>query len=145
MAATKPNATGAPGYSETLPCVKESAGIARRLVRAALETWKLEALIEVSELVVSELASNSIMHSGSPHMRVAVDRTGDDRVRVAVSDKSRQAPATSHASDEDESGRGLLLVEAFAERWDTDYRLWGKVIWAEMVAPPAPCAGGSNE
>ncbi|QUI35727.1 ATP-binding protein [Streptomyces alfalfae] len=140
MAATKPNALGAPGYSETLPCVMESAGTARRLVRAALETWNLGTLVEDAELVVSELASNSITHSGSRLMRVAVDRIGDYRVCIAVSDKSRQAPAAGHVSDEDESGRGLFLVEAFAERWDTDYRAWGKVVWAELVAKPASCA-----
>ncbi|WP_447041948.1 ATP-binding protein [Streptomyces sp. DSM 118878] len=144
MAMTKPNATGAPGYSETLPCIKQSAGAARRLVRRALETWNLGSLIEDSELVVSELVSNSITHSGSRFMRVVVDRTGENSVRISVSDRSRQAPVTGRAGDEDDSGRGLFLVEAYAERWSTDYRPWGKIVRAELVTVPAPQRGGSN-
>ncbi|MFI5885910.1 hypothetical protein [Streptomyces sp. NPDC051554] len=30
------------------------------------------------------------------------------------------------------SGRGLLLIDALAERWGTDVYRWGKQVWAEL-------------
>lgn len=134
MTATRPNAIGAPGYSETLPCIEVSAHTARRLVRAALETWKLQNLIEDGELIVSELVGNSVKHSGCRFLRVVVDRTGEHCVRIAVSDRSRKEPAPNTADPDDEASRGLSLVDAYADCWGTERRAWGKIVWAELVA-----------
>ncbi|MEU1281807.1 ATP-binding protein [Streptomyces sp. NPDC005805] len=126
--------TGHPGYSETLPCTAESAESARRLVRAALVAWGMKPVADDGALIVTELVANAVRHTEARHIRVVVERTSDERVRVGVADKSRVAPQLRHASDSDVHGRGLTLVDALATRWWTDLRPWGKCVWAELRA-----------
>ncbi|MEX2984277.1 ATP-binding protein [Streptomyces sp. C36] len=133
MIATRASATGVPGYSETLPCEAESASEARRLVRAALNTWDLSSLTDNGVLVVSELVTNSVQHSRCSTLRVSVERRSENRVRVAVSDRSRRMPVPDAPEAKATSGRGLVIVEALADDWNVDRRRWGKVVWAELV------------
>ncbi|WP_063736887.1 ATP-binding protein [Streptomyces sp. RTd22] len=134
MTVTRPIAIGAPGYSETMPCEPESASRARRLVRAALNTWDLGPLVEDGTLIISELVGNAARHSGCRLLRVSVRLPDRDRVRLAVTDKCLQPTTAQAPGSDDESGRGLLLVDALADRWDTEYRAWGKIVWAELRA-----------
>ncbi|SCK46774.1 Anti-sigma regulatory factor (Ser/Thr protein kinase) [Streptomyces sp. WMMB 714] len=126
--------TGVPGYSETLPRAPESVATARRLVRTALATWRLEQLSDSAALVVSELVTNAVQHARSSAIRVVVTRPGPASVHVAVVDKSRVAPVPCRASEDDEGGRGLALVELLADKWGADPLPWGKRVWAELVA-----------
>lgn len=133
MTATRPTAIGTPGYSETLPCEVVSAGRARLLISAALNAWGLGNLVDAGVLIVSELASNAARHSGCHLMRVSINRTAEGRVRIAVSDNSRTAPVVREPSSDAEAGRGMLLIDACAYRWDTDVYRWGKRVWAELL------------
>ncbi|MFI0777943.1 ATP-binding protein [Streptomyces sp. NPDC021212] len=134
MTMTSPNATGVPGYSETMPCEPASASRARRLVRAALNTWALTHMIDDGTLIISELVGNAARHSGCRLLRVSVRLPDRDRLRLAVTDKCTQAPTAQEPCCDDESGRGLVLVEAMADRWGTEHRTWGKIVWAELRA-----------
>ncbi|MGW5445019.1 ATP-binding protein [Streptomyces asiaticus] len=134
MTMTRPNAIGAPGYSETMPCEPTSASRARRLVRAALNTWDLGHLIDDGTLIISELVGNAARHSGCRLLRVSVRLPDRDRVRLAVTDKCPQPPTAQAPCCDDESGRGLVLVEAMSDRWGTEHRTWGKIVWAEFHA-----------
>ncbi|MGO4429272.1 ATP-binding protein, partial [Streptomyces sp. MCAF7] len=125
--------TGRPAYSQTLPCEPESARRARLLVRTACDTWHLPGLADRAALVISELVSNSVQHSGSRAMRVTVSRPAPDRVRLSVVDRSHAKPTQRTASEDDEHGRGLALVEAVSDHWGTDPLRWGKRVWAECV------------
>ncbi|MEU6083763.1 ATP-binding protein [Streptomyces sp. NPDC047108] len=129
---TRARPTGCPGYSETLPCEPESAATARRLVRAALLAWGLDGYVEDAVVVVSELVGNAVRHSGSRSLRVTVTRPGAARVRIGVVDKSTMPPRPGMPEDEDESGRGLVLVEDLAAVWGSDPLPWGKRVWAEL-------------
>ncbi|WP_078858461.1 ATP-binding protein [Streptomyces sp. NRRL F-2799] len=124
--------TGHPGYSETLPREPESAGTARRLVRAACTAWGLERLAQDCALVVSELVANAVRHARRESIRVVVERTAPSTVRVAVADFSRTVPTLCPPKDDEENGRGLHLVTALASNWGTDVRRWGKVVWADL-------------
>ncbi|CDR09841.1 ATP-binding protein [Streptomyces iranensis] len=132
---TRPAATGHPAYSQSLPCEAESAIRARRLVRAACTAWGLAPLAEAGALIASELVANSVAHSGSRCLRVTVSRPDARWVRVAVIDKSRAQPVQRTANADDESGRGLAIVEAISVRWGTDRLPWGKRVWADLRAP----------
>ncbi|WP_351222486.1 ATP-binding protein [Streptomyces sp. NPDC002133] len=132
MTATRANAMGAPGYSETLQCEPEAARRARLLVTAALHTWRLGDLTDASRLIVSELVSNAIDHTRCRLVRITVGLVGEGRVRIAVADKSRAAPALRGPGVSSETGRGLLLVNALSHRWGYDRHRWGKVVWAEL-------------
>jgi hypothetical protein len=60
-------------------------------------------------------------------------------VRVEVSDtRGERLPRIPPATTEDDGGRGLLLVEALADRWGCAARAGGgpgKTVWAECAAP----------
>jgi anti-sigma regulatory factor (Ser/Thr protein kinase) len=120
---------------------------ARHDARRVLAGWDLGALGEPAELVVSELVTNAIRASQAAgahrqvQLRLASDRA---RVLIEVQDGSPQPPVPAGATADDESRRGLCLVEAMSAAWD-----WyphpasgGKVVWALMPAaadgpPPA--------
>ncbi|MFJ9188297.1 ATP-binding protein [Streptomyces anulatus] len=128
----RPNATGAPGYSETLPCASESARRARVPTSTAMHTRGLAPLAEDGKLIVSELVSNVIVHTRCHLTRVAITRFGDGTVRIAVADTSPLAPAISISEDDSGSGRGLFLVDALSDRWGYDLHPASKVVWAEL-------------
>lgn len=48
-------------------------------------------------------------------------------------DKSRRSPVPRTAADDTENGRGLAVVQAVADRWGTELRRWGKLVWAECA------------
>ncbi|WP_405958961.1 ATP-binding protein [Streptomyces sp. NBC_00868] len=110
-----PDPLDLPLYAQTLPCVAESVATARQLVRKALDVWGLEALEASAVLVMSELVTNSVDHYGRDLIRVKAVRLGEDRVQVAVIDRSPNGPTVpKQPAPFDESGRGLFLVDALA-------------------------------
>lgn len=102
--------------------------------RNLLWEWRLAELAEGAELVVSELLTNAVAAS-RPSLDILPVRLWllSDAVRllILVWDTSPQPPLPTHTSEEAESGRGLLLVEAVCAEWD-----WyptpapgGKAVW----------------
>ena len=106
--------------------------------------WGLRNLADTIELVVSELVTNAVGastdHDGRPrytaehglacvHLRLSTDGVA---ALVEVWDENFQLPAPTLANLDDESGRGLMLVDALAERWGWDIPPSGrgKVVWA---------------
>ncbi|MFE9340954.1 ATP-binding protein [Streptomyces sp. NPDC007063] len=97
-------------------------------------------------LVVAELAANAVRHCGSigRDFRLRLTLTGTAsagrRLRVEVTDARADKPLPPRVSEppspEEESGRGLLLVDALADRWGdrTDDRIT-KTLWAELALP----------
>ena len=39
-------------------------------------------------------------------------------------------------ADGDETGRGLVPVDALSYRWGYDEMRWGKTVWAELAVTP---------
>ena len=68
------------------------------------------------ELVVSELATNVIEHTGSPTLTVSISRTSDDWM-VAVSDVTDLGILDDVALPDQTqaSGRGLFVVESIVD------------------------------
>ncbi|MGO4421217.1 ATP-binding protein [Streptomyces sp. MCAF7] len=128
----RPAATGRPSYSQSMPCEAMSVIRARRLVEAACTAWGLRDLAAPAALIVSELVTNTVAHSGCRCLRVTVSRPGPRWIRVAVTDKSHVLPTRRTAKDDDENGRGLAIVEAVSDRWGTDRLPWGKRVWGEL-------------
>jgi anti-sigma regulatory factor (Ser/Thr protein kinase) len=121
---------------------------ARLHARAVLTEWGLRGLAETAELIVSELVTNAVRASTGPDGRprygeaglpVVVLRLSTDGVRVLIEvwDEIPSAPVTERADPDDESGRGLMLIEAVSDLW-TWARVpgWtGKVVSAELRIP----------
>ncbi|MGI5161366.1 ATP-binding protein [Microbispora sp. CA-102843] len=87
-----------------------------------------------SELVASELVTNSIRYSRGPDLTIKVVRKGDV-VRIEVTDRgSHTAPQAGASPQGDEGGRGLMLVDSLATAWghkglDGEWM----TVWAELV------------
>ncbi|WP_329239654.1 ATP-binding protein (plasmid) [Streptomyces sp. NBC_00111] len=93
----------------------------RHLVRGRLTSWGLSVLADDAELIVSELLTNSLIHSGGTRVDLDV-RIEGDRLRIEVGDGARRPPCRpAHPCDEAENGRGLeivhFLVQARGGAW----------------------------
>lgn len=90
-------------------------------------------LLDVVELLVSELAGNCVRHTNSDfEVSVSSDRR---RIRVAVSDRGAGKPAVQHVDTSAVAGRGLALVESLSSAWGVrTSRLprAGKAVWFEL-------------
>ncbi len=84
---------------------------------------------------VSELATNALRHGVPPGRgyRLQFSPAHPGPLRVEVHDSGDGTPAVREPSDE--SGRGLLLVEALADRRGVGERNPGKIVWCEFAAP----------
>ncbi|MFL4905206.1 ATP-binding protein [Streptomyces sp. MMS24-I2-30] len=140
MTATRPRPNGHPGYSETHPRAERTAPLARRLVGTACAAWGLaDEVTRSATLVMAELVSNAIRHARGPTIRIIIDRPSDEWVCLAVVDRApHRLPELLAPSAEEQSGRGLLLIEALSDRWGYDRlgpasRPWGKRCWAELT------------
>jgi anti-sigma regulatory factor (Ser/Thr protein kinase) len=129
---------GHPAYSQTFPCEPSTAEIGRRLLRNVLGIWCLDSLADHAALIITELIANAARHTPCQEIRLLVERPSATRLRVGVLDREpARLPTLSQADADDESGRGLLLIDAVADRWGYDLhgsgrRPWGKEVWAEL-------------
>jgi anti-sigma regulatory factor (Ser/Thr protein kinase) len=121
--------------TEVFVPVPEAVGAVRRYVTRVLQEWGQDRIVCDAALVTSEMATNAVTHAHSP-FRVFLHRSSDV-VLVAVKD-ARAGSARRHAAGSQEpSGRGLMIVEAVADRWGCDTLDNGKVVWAEFSVPTA--------
>ncbi|WP_229698165.1 ATP-binding SpoIIE family protein phosphatase [Wenjunlia tyrosinilytica] len=107
---------------------------ARADVRATLHNWAVPELVDVAELLVSELLTNVLVHTDCDAMLTA-ELTGPQerrRLRVEVSDQSQQLPHRRSPGELASSGRGLLLMDALADAWGVEPRGYGKSTWFEL-------------
>ncbi|MEW2508603.1 ATP-binding protein [Streptomyces sp. NPDC046870] len=85
-------------------------------------------------LCATELLTNVIDHlgEGTP-VTVRVGGTAVGRTRIEVTDPDPRAlPVLLPAGETAESGRGLALVDALAERWGVDQGPDRKTVWCEL-------------
>ncbi|MFJ5734718.1 ATP-binding protein [Streptomyces microflavus] len=80
-------------------------------------------------LAVTELVTNAIRH-GDGAVLLSVSAAGGE-LRVSVTDQSPDRAELRHADIEDVSGRGLLLVAAFAHSWGSS----GEETWCTFRYP----------
>ncbi len=106
---------------------------ARELVAAQLTEWDLAELAFTTELIASELVTNSIRYAGAP---VGLRLIKDKVLICEVSDPSQTQPRLRRARLTDEGGRGLFLIAQLAHRWGSRYTRFGKTIWTEQLLPP---------
>ncbi|MEU0836044.1 ATP-binding protein [Streptomyces sp. NPDC005969] len=107
----------------------------RRIVRASLTHWGHPNLIETSELLLTELATNALRHAGGLDVGVRVYLQGD-RLVIEVNDGSPVCPELRHAELDDEGGRGLLLVKSMADAWGVSPD--GTTTWCSLSLTEGP-------
>ena len=129
--------TARASYSSTASSVPQVREFARRF----LEDVDADAAERVV-LMLSELATNAIKYSGGDTYEVNIDRRDAD-VRVEVRDGGGGRPVVRDPEPTDASGRGLLIVDAMAQRWGIVEHAGGKTVWftvptARQSQPSAP-------
>jgi anti-sigma regulatory factor (Ser/Thr protein kinase) len=123
-----------------LPADFRAAGRARRILTELLTAWGRHEDAEVARLLVSEIVTNAVRHAGQGRpleLHVTADHL---RVRVAVGDGSARRPVPRTPRDDDETGRGMHLVQTLASEWGVDARVEygageGKQVWFELPSP----------
>jgi anti-sigma regulatory factor (Ser/Thr protein kinase) len=134
--------------SLALGALRTASPCGRLHARAVLAEWGLRDLAETAELIVSELVTNAVRASTGPDGRprhgeaglpVVILRLTTDAARVLIEvwDDILAAPVAEQAGPEDESGRGLMLIEAVCDRWwwEVVPGWTGKVVSAELRIP----------
>ncbi|CAM5443948.1 ATP-binding protein [Streptomyces pilosus] len=132
-------------------------GRARRWARSRLAGSGIgadEPLAETLILLVSELVTNAVVHTGCPAvLRLSLPGAGaaaEAVVRLEVADRSDRAPVPRCVDGESTGGRGLALVDGLADRWGWSAEGAGKRIWCELdrcagrSTAAAPACGGSS-
>ncbi|WP_432081014.1 ATP-binding protein [Streptomyces sp. WAC 04229] len=122
-------------------------GRARRWARSRLAGSAIradESLAETLVLLVSELVTNAVVHTGrSAVLRLVLPEAApgepgepgkpeETTVRLEVDDASDLAPVPRCVDDEATGGRGLALVDGLADRWGWSREGTGKRIWCEL-------------
>lgn len=118
------------GVERGFPARPDSASAARRFV---LEAAPIEHEDDRSRLttLVSELATNAILHARTP-FKVKVSRQRR-QIRVDVTDGSSAPPVRKVFLGHQPTGRGLVLLESLADRWGVDVLDGdGKTVWFEI-------------
>ncbi|MER7042315.1 ATP-binding protein [Streptomyces microflavus] len=119
------NPLGGESYRLTLPNTANAPRLARDFLTSLLRVSRHPGLVDDARLCVTELVTNAHRHTRTPLIRVhvAVNRK---RVSVAVTDDGGPAGTAFGTAlrptpeQEQEHGRGLVLVESLALAWGTD-------------------------
>jgi anti-sigma regulatory factor (Ser/Thr protein kinase) len=109
--------------------VRSSAG-ARRFMEETLRRWECADVLDIVNILVSELVTNAITHAKSEaDVTVLLTPTA---IRIEVTDTGTGTPHPKELVQEGTSGRGLAIVEAMSSAWGVHPREQGKTVWFEV-------------
>ena len=114
----------------TLPPSAGSIRAARQHVSRTLAIALPTPVVDDAVLLVSELATNAVIHART-RFTVVVD-VDPGCVRVEVHDGSPARPVPRNPDPLAPNGRGLQIVGNTAARWGTDALSSGKSVWFEI-------------
>ncbi|WP_416978774.1 ATP-binding protein [Streptomyces sp. T028] len=132
-------------FTQLLSSTRRGARLARLLAVTELHSrGASQYLTERAELVIAELAANAVLHGRVPgrcfRLTLVLDPTAS-RLRIEVSDARgdlhpQPLPADTDADALHTGGRGLALVTALADHWDTvPHPPGGKTVRAVLTTP----------
>ncbi len=129
-------------FSVQLSSTRRGARLARLLATEQLRAWGLP--LENAGQIIAELASNAAVYGRVParDFRVALT-AGGEVLRIEVSDtRGDRLPEVRRPEGDDETGRGLLIVAALADRWGVELGPEPlKTVWAELDVNQGPHRG----
>ena len=116
-----------------LPPAPDSVRRARRAARESCADLDASTSADV-ELIVSELATNAVMHAHTP-FHLEIDRD-EFSVRIEVVDGNDDVPVPGESTDPT-GGRGLEVVDRLATEWGAVLvPRGGKHVWARLDLGP---------
>ncbi|MFI5664044.1 SpoIIE family protein phosphatase [Streptomyces sp. NPDC051684] len=107
---------------------------ARIEFQGLLHDWARPEQVDTALLLVSELLGNVLIHTEQAAV-LRADISGAEghrRLRVEVSDRSDEVPARRAPGELSSSGRGLVLLDLLAHRWNLRPEPEGKTVWFEL-------------
>ena len=107
----------------------ESVRVSRDLVRRTLGSVDSE-LAEVAAILTNEVVANAIRH-GRPPIALRV-RRDEQLVVIAVADSGPGLPVLRCTDRTAEDGRGLMILNAFADEWGVVPLPEGKQVWFRL-------------
>ncbi|MFR0357359.1 SpoIIE family protein phosphatase [Streptomyces sediminimaris] len=113
-----------------LPTTASAVSRGRVFVADALVGWGCSHRIDDAQLLVSEVLTNAVQHAEGPivlHLRHT-----PIELAIEVSDLSPHLPQPRLADQDEESGRGLILVDALADGWGVRPDERGKTTWLTL-------------
>ena len=128
---------GAKLASVTIPLDVQAPGLARTIVVRCLAEHVVAPALETAQLLVSELVTNSLRHSGAPEgddlvVRVHLWR-GKCRLEVEDQGHGDGMIAPRPPDRAAGSGMGLSLVQILSERWGVIRAPGGPTrVWAQL-------------
>jgi anti-sigma regulatory factor (Ser/Thr protein kinase) len=121
-----------------------AVAFARDRVITQIQAWGVrlgEEQQNAIKLVTSELITNAVVHTEG-FITVGL-YLSENRLLLVVHDGNPEPPRRQNTTEDDEGGRGLVLVEFLATRHGWEPTNHGKKVWAEFVVPvPASAAHG---
>jgi anti-sigma regulatory factor (Ser/Thr protein kinase) len=115
-------------------------GAARIVVAEGLGDRVAASVLDSARLVVSELVTNSVRHSGASAAGVVVVRVGltETLVRIEVEDRGHAGTVAPRSPDLERGvGFGLNVVQALSERWGLErIAAGGTRVWAQLARAP---------
>ncbi|MER5943064.1 ATP-binding protein [Streptomyces sp. NPDC001928] len=121
-------------FSVQLSPTPRGARLARLLATEQLRSWGLP--LDPAAHVVAELAANAVTHgriSGRDFLLLLYVVGATLRIEVTDTCGDRM-PDPQHPTPDAESGRGLLIVDALADRWGVSGGpAPRKTVWAEVA------------
>jgi anti-sigma regulatory factor (Ser/Thr protein kinase) len=118
-------------FSKAYRPLPHSAKEARNDLRAVLTGWDMADLYDDASVVLVELITNAIRSNDA--IDVDLYPSGDSgRLHVEVHDTCQEAPVQQSPGDDEENGRGLLLIAALAKEWGWTPTHDGKIVHAVL-------------
>jgi hypothetical protein len=109
-----------------------SAAQARAFVSQHLLGHGMPHLVDDIELVVSELATNAMVHACTSFTVILC--AFEESVRLEVLDGSPLEPSVVAARSLDTNGRGVAIVQALSRDWGVlSRKSGGKSVWAQFA------------
>ncbi|MET7934279.1 ATP-binding protein [Streptomyces sp. NPDC005322] len=126
-------------FTQRLSSTRRGARLARLFAVEQLRSWPVSpSLTERAEEIIGELAANAALHGrvqGRDFRLTLTHQEATGTLRIEVADtRGEKLPALGPVPEPDsETGRGLHLVAALADRWGTQpHETVGKTVWAEL-------------
>ncbi|BFO13932.1 ATP-binding protein [Streptomyces sp. KM77-8] len=121
-------------WCRAFPGLAEEVTHARHFVASLLAD---RGPVDDAVLIVSELATNAVRHSLSGSAGgwfLVIVGFGHDLVRLEVVDQGGpHVPHLCDVTNQEEGGRGLLLIAACAKDWGVKDWPDGRSVWAELA------------
>ena len=112
-----------------------SVAAARQFSTETAERWGLDDVVWTLTQVVSELATNAVIHARTDY--TVTLHAISSSLRLTVEDRSRRVLRPRAYARTSTTGRGLRLVESLAADWGVDRAGIGKCVWAELAMTPS--------